>query len=763
MKSLPDPTRPRTPRRRAGGQRQIAVPPPARDEGAAPLAANLQVLRDQWRLCAGVAAAVLLLVIAYVLLAPPVYEASMLIHVEETNPAAPGNPLNDVAAMFDTKKAATAEMELLHSRTVVAPAVERLKLYIDARPDYFPLLGRLAGTLRPGRLSAPGLFGVGGQVWGAERIVVPRLDVPPAMLRRTLVLTALGDQRFSLSDPASDFVLVGRVGPLLRADTPAGPLALQVTQLAGRPGARFLLTRNPAMASILQLQRALIVAEQGRLSGVIAVRLEGGDATLVTAVLQEIGRQYVAQNLARRSEEAEKSLAFLDLQLPALKARLEAAEAEYNAFRNANGTIDFAEEAKLSLQQEAAAKARRSELLQKRTELLARFTLAHPTVAAVSGQLRQVDGEIGAAARHIRALPLLEQQSLRLLREIKLDTDLYTALANTAQQLRVVSIGKVSNVRLVDAPMLADEPVRPRRVLLLAVGALGAVMLGLAAGFARSKLAGGVDDPLEIERLLGARVVFANIPHSAAQARLDRRRGAPPGQRQALLALAWPVDGAIEALRAFRASLQFSMPRGGNNVVMLAGPTSHLGKSFVTANFAAVVAAGGQRVLLVDADLRNGSLHRLFGASHQHGLCEALTGAAPLGQVIRRGVLDNLDFIPTGSLPPERPDLFMHSDVGALLASVRGHYDLVLLDSPPILALADALVLGRHAGAVFLVARAGVSTEREITESLKRLEQAGVAPCGILFNDVKPRLSGYGYKYGDGGRRLVLAGAERAI
>jgi tyrosine-protein kinase Etk/Wzc len=658
--------------------------------------------------------------------------------------------------MFDTKKAVTAEMELLRSRTVVAPAVERLKLYISARPDYFPLLGAVVRSARPAQLSEPGLFGVGGQVWGSEQIAVPRLEVPPSLYDHELVITSLGEQRFSVFEPTTNIIFYGQVGQVLRASTPAGDIELQVAQLAGRPGARFLATRSSTMASIRKLQRELIIAEQGKQSGVIEARLEGGSAAQVNAVLLEIGQQYMAQNMGRKSEEAEKSLAFLDQQLPKLKAKLERAESEYNAFRNANGTIDFAEEARLSLQQEAAARLRRTELMQKRTDLLTRFTLRHPIVAAVTGQLQQVNQEIVDVGQHIKKLPLLEQDSVRLSREIKINTDLYTGLANTAQQLRIVSVGKVSNVRMVDPPMMVYEPVRPQRRTIIAAGVLGGLLLGAGAAFLRSMLSRGVDDPIRIEQLLGSRVVFASIPHSQAQSRLNRRSEAG---RQRLLALDWPTDGAIEALRSFRASLEYSMPQFDNNVIMFAGPTSSLGKSFVAANFAAVMAAGGKRVLLVDADVRNGRLHQYFGVRREHGLCEAITGAAPFGDVIRRGVLDNLDLIPTGSMPANHPDFFRHVDVGALLEAVRQNYDLVLVDSPPILALADALVIGSHAGAVFLVVRAGVSTEREITESIKRLNQAGVAPYGILFNDVKPRLSGYGYKYGYGDvGRLGYAG-----
>jgi tyrosine-protein kinase Etk/Wzc len=751
MSSPPDTYRPRSPRRRASGKHNnISMPPPEPDRGAeaVALAAYLHVLRDHMWLVLAIACGISMVASAYALMARPVYEASMMIHVEEVDPAGAKNALTEVSSMFETKKAVTAEMELLRSRNVLAPAVERLGLIIAARPDYFPLLGRVVRDARPGQLSQPGLFGLGGKVWGSERIEVPRFNVPTGMLNRDFVITSLGDERFSVFEPRANIVFFGRVGPLLRVDTPNGMIELQVARLAGRPGARFLVTRRSTMAVIKDLEAQLFIAEQGKQSGVIAVRLEGNSAEATNALLTEIGRQYMDQNLNRKSDEAEKSLAFLDQQMPKLKARLEHAEGEYNTFRHANGTIDFAEEAKLSLQQASAAKMRRTELVQKRAELLTRFTSIHPMVSAVSDQLREVDQELATIAEHIKRLPLLEQDALRLSREVKVSTDLYTALANTAQQLRIVSVGRASNVRLVDPPMVTDEPVRPNRKAIVACGAVIGLLFGVAAAFLRRNLTSSVDDPLYIEKLLGARVVFASIPRSEAQIRLNRRTTGPG--RQSLLALDWPTDGAIEALRSFRASLQFSMPRFNNNVIMFAGPTSSLGKSFITANMAVVMAAGGKRVLLVDADVRNGRLHQHFGTTRENGLCEVISGSMPATDAIRCGVLDNLDLMPTGRMPANHPDFFKDLAIGALLKSVSPRYDMVLVDSPPILALADALVLGSHAGAVFLIVRAGVSTEREITESIKRLNQAGVSPYGILFNDVKPRLSAYGYRYGYG-------------
>jgi tyrosine-protein kinase Etk/Wzc len=214
-----------------------------------------------------------------------------------------------------------------------------------------------------------------------------------------------------------------------------------------------------------------------------------------------------------------------------------------------------------------------------------------------------------------------------------------------------------------------------------------------------------------------------------------------------LLAQAVPEDIAIESLRSFRATLLFALPHMKNNIVMFAGPGRDLGKSFLSANFAAVMAACGKRVLLIDADLRNGHLHRYFGVGREHGLSNVIAGGMPIGEVIHRGVLEHLDFIPTGALPPNRSEFLLHLNFGTLLGAVSAEYDLVLLDPPPLLAVADALIIGAHAGAVFILARAGRTTEEEINESIKRLNHAGISPQGVLFNDLALRLSGYRYQF----------------
>lgn len=672
--------------------------------------------------------------VLYALLAKPVYEANLMIHVEEESPTASKNILSEASSLFETKKAAIAEMELLRSRMVVSRAVDNLQLYIEVRPEYFPVVGSWFANQNGEALSQPGLFGQGGYVWGGEKAEVSVFEVPDSWLKREFIITARPGNRYRFSGGGQSIAFDATVGQRYRVPTPSGLVEIKVDRLHANPGARFRIKRNSRLGTIQAIQSAMVITEQGKQSGVIQVKLQGENAERIHALLSEIGREYMRQNLARKTEEAEKSLAFLNQQLPILKRQLEQSEDRYNQFRNAHGTVDLREEARMSLTQAAAARTRRMELIQKKTELLSRFTEDHPVVAAINRQRKEVEAEIDAIDTRIRKLPVMEQDEARLTRDIKVKTDLYTALSNTAQQLRLISVGRVSNVRLVDAPIAPERPIKPNRPLIVALAVVTGLFLGTLIAVTRKAMRGGIDDPAKVERLLRAKVVYASIPHSVNEDKLMRKvkgEGVLP-----LLAQILPEDPAVESLRSFRAALQFSMPHFRNNIVVFAGPTRGVGRSFVTVNFAAVMAASGKRVLLIDADLRNGRLHRYFGVSRDHGLSMAVSGAAPVEGFIHRNVIDNLDFIPTGILPPNRSDFLLHLNFSTLLETLSPNYDLVLIDTPPLLQAADALVVGARAGAVFLLARAHVTTDAEITESVKRLNHAGLSPQGVLFNNI---------------------------
>jgi tyrosine-protein kinase Etk/Wzc len=714
------------------------------DNGGRDLATYFRFIFDNRWLISTIALAVTLLGVAYAFLAKPVYEANMLIHVEEQGRANESKSiLGEMASTFDVKTSAISEMELLRSRLVVSRAVDNLQLYIDVHPKYFPVIGAQFAE-HNNQLSAPGLFGYGGYVWGAEKVDVSIFNVPDSFMNREFTITAERPGQFTLNENEQHGQWKGIVGKTLYAETEKGLIELRVDRLAANAGAQFLLRRTSRLSTIEDVQKAMTITEQGKQSGVISVTLKGKDPQLVSSTLGEISREYMRQNRARKTEEAEKSLNFLDKQLPELKQKLEQSEVKYNQFRNSHGTIDLGEEAKLSLQLSAAAKSKRLELQQKRTEFLTRFTSEHPIVVGINSQIREMNDEIRSLTDHIKQLPMLEQEVLSLNRDIKVNTDLYTGLLNTSQQLRLISAGKVSNVRLVDAPMLPERSVRPGAEIIPLAVLLG-LLIGMICALIKKSINSTIDDPDQIEKIFGVQV-YATIPHSKNLKKLNEQVG-NKSPHVPLLANVSSADIAIESLRTFCTTLDFSMSQSRNNIILMTGATPGLGKTFVSANLAAIIAMTGKKVLLVDADLRNGHLHKYFGLARRDGLSDFLFGTMRSEQIIHRNVTEHMDFVSTGTLPLNPSELLLRPRFGKLLQSLSADYDLVLIDTTPILNISDTLIIGSHAGVIYIVVRAGVTTAYEVKESMKRLSQAGLAAKGVMFNDLKLRPGRYGYEY----------------
>jgi len=703
------------------------------------------VVENRW-LISIVALIVTMLGAAYSIIATPVYQSNILVQVEDGSGSS-GMLLGDLANAFEMKSAATAEIEILRSRYVITRAVTNAQLDLTVEPKRFPIFGDWIARGKTG-LTEPGLFGIGNFTWGAEDIAVSTFEIPASFQGETFVLTAGENGAYSIAHDDSGITGNGRIGETVSLKTPDGNIKLHVDQLQAKAGAQFRIVRAPILQTVEQLQKSLMIAERGKQSGIIGISLEGTDRTKTTLTLNEIGREYIRQNVERKSAEAEKSLIFLEKQLPELKRNLEQAEATYNAMRNNRGTVDLGEEAKSILQQSVLSQTKLVELKQKRDELLTRYQPANPLVKAVDEQMRTLSAEIGAVNTRIKKMPAIEQDVLRLTRDIKVNTDLYTSLLNSAQQLKLVKASKVGNVRLLDEAVMPLRPVRPQRALIVAVALVAGIVLGVGCAFARRSFFGGIEDPSEIERMLGL-TISAAIPHSAKQEALisEITSGA---KKVSVLAKDNPTDLAIESLRSFRTALQFSMLGAKNKIVMITGPTPGVGKSFVSVNFAAVLASAGKKVLLIDGDLRKGYLQRYFGLDRKGGLSEVISHERTFEETVHRNVVEKLDFLSTGVLPPQPSELLEHANFQALLEELSRQYDLIVIDTAPVLAVADSLVIAPHVGTIFSVVRGDVSTMGEIDETVKRLTQAGHNVAGVVFNDLRHRIGGYGFgsKYG---------------
>lgn len=674
---------------------------------------------------------------------PPIYQSNGLVQVEQEKNGLKASVDQLSALIGSAPSDAPAEIAILKSRMVLGAVSESLKLYIRAEPNYFHSLGRAMARKRAGlEHPAPAPFGMRSYAWGGESIRVTALDFPESWHNRIFTLIAKQDG-FDLANSYGQIVLSGKVGVRITADSADGPIAIFVQELTAEPGTTFTVSRIAIQSVLAKLAGQLNVTESPRESGVLSIQVLADDAAFAALLINEIENAYLRQNVERRSAQAEQSLEFLKRQLPELKAKVDEAQARLNQYQLKKGTVDVQQETELVLKRIVDLETQRLTMVQERDAALQRYTDQHPVVATLNEQIRGLEREQGNIKKQIEALPETQQEILSLMRDLEVNTQLYTALLNSAQELQVTKAGTVGNVRIIDSGLIPLTPIKPNKKVIVALGLLFGGLIGIATVFALRALLRGVDKPEEVERVTGL-PTYASIPYSRAQQALQAK-SRNNGKEAKVLAGLDSNDLAIEALRSLRTSLHFAMLDATNNIVVLTGPVAALGKSFVSINLGAVLAMSGKRTVVIDADLRRGQLHRYVGAEQKPGLSDYIAGTCDLTALVQTTSITGLDFVPGGTRPPNPSEILMSERFDDLLKQLSKSYDYVLIDTPPVLPVTDAAIVGRLAGTTLLVLKAAEHPMRAIEETVKRLRQAGVPVRGTIFNQVGARVGSYGY------------------
>ncbi len=701
------------------------------------------VMEHRW-LIAAITAASILLGGAYQFVAKPVYKADGLLQVEEKGGGGVSAALKDLQPLLGDSTTVSAEQEILGSRMVLGRVINRLKLDIDVQPKAFPLIGSAIARRYKGSEPNGPLFGLSSYAWGGEVLQVDAFDVPKGAEDQPFVLTAGDGGRFELFTDDGESVLKGKVGE--RAS--AGKYSVFVSSMVARPGTRFAVVRRSTESAVESLRKNFSVKERGKKSGILEASLTGSDQEKIGVILDDILKTYVRQNVERRSAEAENTLKFLETQLPALKREMDAAEAAYNAYRQSRGSLDLNLETQSVLQSLVEVDNQIVALRQERDELRQSFTAEHPRVQAVDQRLQRLKERRSQFDADVNKLPDTQQKVLQLARDVEVSTTLYTNLVNTAQQLKVSKAGTVGDVRILDQAAVSRFPVGMRAPAVLAVAALLGLIASLGGVWIVRSLRVMVEDPETIESELGL-PVYATIPHSPEEAAIVRQSKSNKGAKESgeLLAIRNPEDDAIESLRGLRTTIHFALMDAPHNSLLITGSSPGLGKSFISKNLGAVLANAGQRIAIIDADLRKGHINKEFGLRREIGVSEYVVGTAKLEDIVKPTFIPNLWVVTTGQIPPNPSELLMHQRFELLLEQLGKQFDTLIVDAPPILAVSDAAIIGRMTGATLMVARAGRHPIAELEQSVKRLNHAGVQVKGFVFNDLNTDRQRYRYGY----------------
>ncbi|MFQ2703021.1 polysaccharide biosynthesis tyrosine autokinase [Aeromonas caviae] len=665
--------------------------------------------------------------VAYALLATPVFKANALLQVEKK--ASGAALLGDMADVLGGEQPDTAaEIELLTSRMVLGRTVQELHLDTVVTPDFFPLVGRGVSRLM-------------GQPY--PKMAISRFEVAPELIGTPFTLTLTGENRFTLE--VKGRVLEGQVGKLLQNED----VTLLLSDVAAYEGQVFTMAKKPVLDVIAELQSGLQVSEKGKNTGIISLALEGEDKGRIRAVLDNISQNYLQQNVLRKTEEAQKSLDFLQTHLPQVKDDLNRSEELLNTYRQQNESVDLSLEAKAALDTMVGIEKQLNELTFREAELQQLYTRQHPAYIALMEKRQTLINTKNNINKSIKRLPKTQQDILRLTRDVQVGQEIFVQLLNKQQELNIMKAGTIGNVRIIDDAAVETRAVKPKKPLIVVLATLLGGMLSVGLILVRAAFHRGVESPEQLEEM--GLSVYATIPYSEDQAKIEQQK--KKGRKamalnEALLAARNPADLAMESLRSLRTSLHFAMMEAKNNIVMISGPGPDLGKTFVSTNFAATLAMGGKKVLVIDADLRKGYMQKVMGQEMGAGLSAYLAGQSEMMQVISKTGFDGLDFVCRGAVPPNPSELLMHPRFKALLDWAAEHYDFVIVDSPPILAVTDAAIVGQHVGASLLVARFAKTAVKEVEVAIRRFEQNGVVIKGVLLNAVEKRASSYYGNYG---------------
>ncbi|WGY48429.1 polysaccharide biosynthesis tyrosine autokinase [Vibrio sp. ABG19] len=667
--------------------------------------------------------------VVFTLLSTPVYKANALIQIEQKSSGGISALVGgDMGELFSSESTATTEIEIINSRMILGDTVDKFNLTTVVTPEYFPVIGK-------------GLARIGGE---SNIIDVSRFAIPDFSRQSEHAIEIVdAEQKTYQLLRDGQIVLEGKAGELAQKDG----YELFVTDLQAESGFEFSIAKRSKLDAIEWLKRNLTVSERGKQSGILDLSYIGEDRTQIAEILNDIAKNYFLQNVERNAAEAEKSLEFLKSHLPNVKNKLTDAEDTLNRFRQANDSIDLGLEAQSTLKVMVELEAQLNELTFKESEISQRFTKDHPSYIALLDKRETLLKEKERLNKQIQKMPKTQREVLRMTRDVEVNQQIYVQLLNKVQELSIVKAGTVGNVRILDQALAYALPVKPQKTLIVILATLFGGILSVAYVLVKAALHRGVENPDDIEQI--GLSVYASVPKSSLQLELfnQLKRRHRQNQELTLLAESNPADLSIEALRGLRTSLHFAMMEAKNNVLMISGPAPSVGKSFVSTNFAAVAAKTGQKVLIIDADMRKGYLQQPFGIGWENGLSDFLSGKVPREQAVKATQVENLDIITRGQIPPNPSELLMHPRFKQLVDWASEKYDLVIIDTPPVLAVTDPSIVGALAGTTLMVARFGMNTIKEIDVARNRFEQSGIEVKGVILNATEKTASSY-YGYG---------------
>lgn len=654
----------------------------------------------------------------------PVYQVDALLQIENKSSKGMASAMmGGLGGLFASSSPAETEIELIKSRQVIGDAVEKMRLQYYATP--VRKLDRLLH--KEGRMEL-------------NQLEIPWDNLPEDEREKPWMAVATDSLTFDLYDHNKKKVMEGcHAGETYKFPYAGDSVIFSVTMMETKKGQRFELSKISRLDAIDAFKSVFDIKERGKKTGILEFSYQDIYPDRATKIVNEIANAYLRQNVERSNAEAQKTLEFLEKQLPDVKMQMDSAMLRFNNYRNRVGSVDINAETRLVLERRNKLQQDLLNLQQKKQDAIRLFQPEHPTIKTYEEQEAAIKRELAHNTSESKKLPATQQEVLKLNNEVDLTKIMYTTMLNNIQQLKLVSAGEVGTVRIIDYAEQVKKPTKPKKKIILCIALFLGFLLGAVLVSIKSKFSNGVRDANFIEKETGFSV-YAKIP-----------KGNPNGTKGTRpLAVVEPDDIAVESLRALRSSLEFSMDEGCRPIIGVSGLIPGVGKSFISVNLAALFAGLGKKVLLIDADLRKGRLHKEFGIKRGDGLSQLLMRNAELKDVIHTTEVENLFVMPCGNVPSNPSELLGSKHYAELINDLEKEYDLIIIDTPPIMLVTDATLACRFASQLVMVIEYNKHSIDAIKDGMAQLLKGNSdAHASFVINKYEHSHSdGYGYKYG---------------
>lgn len=695
----------------------------------------------------------LVLATGYLLFKTSQYESDVLIQVQDKQSSIGSNLTQDIANLVGTTSQISSvdvQKALLTSRYILEPVIRQLGLDVTIKPHYLPIFNHLFAHKDSDSLVKP-RFGLTKYAWGGEQLAITYLSVPYTyeQKKKALKLVVGNNKTYQVFSPAGELLLEAKVGELAKTKNSHIPaVSIQVESLRANPGTEFFIFKKNTAQLIDKLAKRLRISDLGTSrvgnnTGILQLSYANPKPQQTVAVLNAIANILVVKDTQVKSSEAEKTFEFLQQQLPISKASLDAAETKLNNYRAKSGKLDLKLESQLLLNQFSTLGQNIAELKLQKAQMLREYTSKHPFIAGIDDKIKELEKELAHLQSQIKKLPAADQIAVSLMRDVEVKNQLYMLLLNKIQEIRVVKAGTISDVHILDLAPYPNEPISKKTALVITASLLLGLMLGAGIVLLRRALSKRIEDPYWLEKNL-AIDNLAIVPHSKLQETNIKAFKNKTTSSLAILAKEQPQDVAIESLRSLRTAMDLTLSTAENNIVSIIGISPGIGKSFISVNLSQVLADLDKRILLIDGDIRKGYIHHYFQQKSVPGLTELLEGQAAYDDVVYKTTSKNLAILPCGTYAKNPSELLSKKEFKQLLDKASKDYDLIIIDTAPILAVTDGIIIAKHASTNFLVVGAGEHLIQEIDISLKRLKSNQITIQGTIFNNKRASVHTYG-------------------